>query len=242
MNPSSASLKQWNTAPVRATRVIYVENDPALRGIVTSMLDSASELDVILSTGSPTEALTFVPPAPVDVALLDLALGVDEMNGIDLGIALRQMNPDIGIVIHSQYPLDFTIERVPAELRMGWSTLQKSGHMEVADLVALLRTTARGIASTHQGAALDRNESEQGEHLSLAKLSSRQRSIMGLTAHGFTPQQVAEQLSLSYEVVRQDLVRAYKVLVPEQAGGKDRRTQAVLAYIRLTRDEQWQSP
>ena len=145
---------------MRATRVIYVENDPALRGIMTSMLNSASELDVILSTGSPNEALTYVPAAPADVALLDLALGVDEMNGIDLGIALRQKNPDIGIVIHSQYPLDFAIERVPEESRMGWSTLQKSGHMEVADLVALLKATAMGIASTLESAPLDDDESQ----------------------------------------------------------------------------------
>ena len=227
---------------MRATRVIYVENDPALRGIMTSMLDSAPELDVMLSTGSPTEALAFVPPTPADVALIDLALGVDEMNGIDLGIALRQMNPDIGIVIHSQYPLDFTIERVPEELRMGWSTLQKSGQMEVADLVNLLKTTAMGIASMHHDVALNPDESEYEESRRLARLSSRQRSIMGLTANGFTPQQVAEQLSLSHEVVRQDLVRVYKVLVPEQASGKDRRTQAVLVYVRLTRDEKWESP
>jgi len=222
--------------------VIYVENDPALRGIMTSMLDSALELDLILSTGSPSEALTFVPPAPADVALLDLALGVGEMNGIDLGIALRQKNPDIGIVIHSQYPLDFTLERVPEKLRMGWSTLQKSGQMEVPDLVNLLKSTAMGIASMHHDVALNTDQSEHDEHSKLARLSSRQRSIMGLTANGFTPQQVAEQLVLSHEVVRQDLVRAYKVLVPEQAGGKDRRTQAVLAYVRLTRDEQWDSP
>ncbi len=227
---------------MRATRVIYVENDPALRGIMTSMLDSAPELEVMLSTGSPTEALSMAPTAPADVALLDLALGVGEMNGIDLGIALRQKNPDMGIVIHSQYPLDFTLERVPEELRMGWCTLQKSGQMEVSDLVNLLKSTAMGITSLHHGVALNTDQSEQDEHSKLARLSSRQRSIMGLTANGFTPQQVAEQLELSHEVVRQDLVRAYKVLVPEQAGGKDRRTQAVLTYVRMTRDEQWDSP
>jgi DNA-binding CsgD family transcriptional regulator len=99
-----------------------------------------------------------------------------------------------------------------------------------------------GIVSTHERAAFDADESARKGLASLAKLSSRQRSIMGLTASGFTPQQVAEQLCLSHEVVRQDLVRAYKVLVPEQASGKDRRTQAVLAYIRQTRDEQWDSP
>jgi len=55
VNPFTAWLQQWNTARVRATRVIYVESDPALRGIMTSMLDSAPELEVMLS---------FVPPAP----------------------------------------------------------------------------------------------------------------------------------------------------------------------------------
>jgi hypothetical protein len=32
----------WKDAVMRATRVIYVENDPALRGIMTSMLSSTS--------------------------------------------------------------------------------------------------------------------------------------------------------------------------------------------------------
>jgi DNA-binding NarL/FixJ family response regulator len=227
---------------VRATRVIYVENDPALRGILTSMLESSPEIEVILSTSSPTEALAYEDLSRPDVALLDLALGQGEMNGVDLGIALRQRNNDLGIVIHSQYPLDYATERVPAAELVGWSTLQKSGQLNLEELVKLLKTTAMGIAQRKLPDDRDTEIAALPRDSELNRLSTRQRAIMGLTASGFTPQQIAEQLSLSYDVVRQDLVRAYRILVPDEAQGDDRRTQAALAYVRLTRDEMWEAP
>lgn len=227
---------------MRATRVIYVENDPALRGIMTSMLNRSPDLEVILSTSSPAEALAFEDLGRADVALLDLALGQGEMNGVDLGIALRQRNSNLGIVIHSQYPLDFATERVPESELVGWSTLQKSGQMNTDDLVALLRTTAVGIGQrTHVGAS-NSESTALPRGTELERLSTRQRAIMGLTTSGFSAQQIAEQLSLNYDVVRQDLSRAYRILVPEESEGDDRRTQAVLAYVRLTREELWETP
>lgn len=220
---------------MRPTRVVYVENDPALRGIVASMMDSADELDVIYSTESAADMLAFPGIVQADVALLDLALGQEQMNGVDLGIALRQRNSNIGIVLYSQYPLDFATERVPDEELIGWSTLQKSGNLDINELVTLLRSTAAGIGQRAAVAGAVVTTSADG----LERLSARQRAIMGLTAAGFSAQQIAEKLSLNYEVVRQDLARSYRILVPEDAEGADRRTQAVLAYLRLTRDEQW---
>jgi len=226
---------------VRATRVIYVENDPALRGILTTMLNSSPDIEVILSTSNPSEALAFEDLSRPDVALLDLALGQGEMNGVDLGIALRQQNTDLGIVIYSQYPLDFATERVPAAELVGWSTLQKSGQLNLEELVKLLKTTALGVGQrTHSGEKASEN-STLPRSSEVARLSTRQRAIMGLTASGFSPQQISEQLSLSYDVVRQDLVRAYRILVPDEAEGDDRRTQAALAYVRLTRDVMWEA-
>jgi DNA-binding NarL/FixJ family response regulator len=227
---------------VRATRVIYVENDPALRGIMTTMLDASPEVEIVLSTGSPAEALAFADLRSVDVALLDLALGQGEMNGVDLGIAMRQRNSNLGIVIHSQYPLDFATERVPESELIGWSTLQKSGQMSTADLVELLKATAMGIGRRTHGDDGDFAVKSLPDGGELQRLTSRQRAIMGLTASGFSPQQIAEQLSMSYDLVRQDLARSYRILVPDEAIGDDRRTQAVLAYVRLTREELWESP
>ena len=217
---------------MRPTRVIYVENDPALCGIMATLLGQRPELEIVLACSSPAEALAFTGVARADVALLDLALGPGVMNGVDLGLALRELNPDIGIVLHSQYPLDFATDRVPADQLFGWSTMKKSADIDLDAVVRLLRETARGMGI--------RPEVEgEPESSPRERLTARQRAIMGMVASGMSARQVAERLGDSQEAVRQELTRAYRVLVPEGAEGEDRRTQAVLAYVRLTREEQW---
>ena len=84
---------------MRPTRVLYVENDPALRGLVSRMLESSPEIELVGSFPSAETALEVENIARVDVALLDLALGADSINGIELGISLRQRNSNMGVVI-----------------------------------------------------------------------------------------------------------------------------------------------
>ena len=76
----------------------------------------------------------------------------------------------------------------------------------------------------------------------LTQLTDRQRVIMSLTASGLSAVQVGQRIGASHDTVRQELSRAYKVLVPEGAEGDDRRTLAVLAYLRLTRDSEGSLP
>lgn len=219
--------------PVRDTRVIYVENDPALRGIMTRSLTQAAGIDLLLETGSAREALAAPEVARADVALLDLALGADEPNGIDLGLGLRQKNPDIGIVVYSQYSMRNLARRVPQAQRMGWSFIPKTGDMRTEDLVSILRNTARGISH-------DETSSDPGvvEHSVLDELSTRQRAIMALAATGLTAPEIAVRLGASHDAVRKELSKTYRILVPESEGG-DMRTKAVLAYLQLVRDSSW---
>lgn len=86
---------------MRPSRLIYVESDPALHGIMVQLPNQHPEIEVVLTASSANEALLSDQIARADVAVLDFALGVNSMNEIDLGIALRERNPDIGIVIHS---------------------------------------------------------------------------------------------------------------------------------------------
>lgn len=219
---------------MRPTRVIYVENDPALRGIVSRFLAQRPELEVVLTASNGSEVLDSSAVAEADVALLDLALGMDQMNGIDLGIALRERNPNIGIVIHSQHTVDHLARRVPEATRIGWSFLPKSGDMDIDDLVSVLRVTARGIAigNMHEQVE-DNNESP------LDLLSPRQRAVMALAASGMSAPQVAKRLGVSHDSVRHDLSRAYRHLVPEAEPGDDLRTRAILTYLQAVRDNEW---
>jgi DNA-binding NarL/FixJ family response regulator len=215
---------------VRPTRVIYVENDPALRGIVTQLLEQRPEIEILLATGYAHEALDQRLAEQADVALLDLALGSSQMNGIDLGLALRSLNDNIGIVIHSQYRLDTVARTVPPEALIGWVTLPKSGEMPIGELVKTLRDAARGMTST---------EPPSGEAPSpLEDLTIRQRAVMGMASSGVRSTEIARRLRISHDAVRQDLSRAYRVLLPDaDPESDDLRTRAVLAYIELTRDD-----
>jgi hypothetical protein len=61
-------------------------------------------------------------------------------------------------------------------------------------------------------------------------------------SHAPTSCQPRDRLGENQEAVRQELTRAYRILVPDEAEGDDRRTQAVLTYVRLTREEHWDAP
>ena len=224
----------WEDAGVRPSRVIYVENDPALRGIMTRALAASSEVELILSTGDASAVLESGHVPQADVALLDLALGVEQLNGIDLGIALRELNPDLGIVIYSQYSLKNLARRVPENQRIGWSFIPKSGEMETGELINILRTTARGIAHPYE----DAQQGEEADDL-LEALSPRQRAVMALAATGLSAPDISQRLGITQDSVRKDLSKAYRVLVPGDEGG-DLRTRAVLAYLRIMRDQSWE--
>lgn len=210
---------------MRPTRVIYVENDPALLGILSKLLRRRDEIALLLATASVEEVLSFDGLALADVALVDLALGPQQMNGIDLGLALRMKNPDIGIVLHSQHPLDQLEKRLPEHELMGWSTMPKTGEMRIDELCEVLRSTAKGMS--HRGAV---NDEAPGSLLD--DLSARQRTIMGLAAAGFSTREIARRMSSTDAAIRQDLSKIYRVLVPNATEADDLRTRAVLEYLR----------
>lgn len=217
---------------MRPTRVVYVENDPALRGILARGLARRPELEVVAAVGSADEALREVHRAHVDVALLDLALGSGSMNGLELGIALRSVIEDIGIVIYSQHAVSDFADSLPEQMRWGWSVLQKGSDIDLDVLVGVLRSTAQGH-STVDDSILAARAASAGSPIEL--LSARQREIMAIAATGVDATAIADELGLAPITVREHLSRAYQVLVPDPKPGTDLRTTAVLRYLRETR-------
>ncbi len=221
---------------MRATRLIYVENDPALLGVMSTILRTQPMLDLILASSDPLEVLGSESVERADVALLDLALGRDTLTGMDLGMALRNRNPDIGIVIHSQHPMNNVSKQVPEAQRMGWSYLAKSGTLKPSELTDLLRSTALGVS--HDRMRSDDTEDDDGSEL-LIQLTPRQRVIMGLASLGMSAPEIGDHIDLSPDSVRKDLSKAYQTLVPDGGAGSDVRTKAVMSYLRLIDADEW---
>lgn len=217
---------------MRPTRVLYVENDPALRGIVGSMLRKKPQLEIVAACADANEVLAQVDPARLDVALLDLALGKSSLNGTELGLVLRERNPNIGIVIFTQHVVPDFVASLPEDIQWGWSFVEKSGDLDIDMLVEVLRSTARGLNVLDPG--IQRARERAGPSV-IDELSARQRQILALAATGLDATAIATELNLAAVTIRQDLSKAYAILVPAPQPGTDLRTSAVLRYLRESR-------
>lgn len=219
---------------MRPTRFIYIENDPALRSILGGMLSASRDLEMLGSYSSADEVLDRTLIRKADVALIDFALDQDGLNGIELGVALRNINEYIGVVIYSQFSVRPMVNRVPKSMRAGWSFFNKSAEMGVEDYVNILKQTSSGKGNWEEVLAQEQ-KSQDSEISIFFALTPRQRSIMALSAQSKSPQDIALQLGLSYSYVRKELSRAYSILLPNAVEGDDLKTAAVLKYLELMR-------
>lgn len=211
--------------------VLYVEDDPTLRGILTDLMRTAPEINVVASVATSTEALQIAREQRVDVALLDLALGDGELTGIELGIRIRELRPDTGIVILSQHVVPDFISQLPDRYREGWSFIAKRADLRLPRLVETILATSRGLNVVDPEVLAARRETHGNP---VEQLTPRQREIMALAAAGRDATAIASELSLAPGTIRQELSKAYAVLVPDPTPGTDLRTSAVLAYLRAT--------
>ena len=217
------------TAPAaKHLRILYVEDDPVLRDLFATKLMQLGMVRSVVPCATPRDAVNAVAGTEVDLALLDLNLGDGQINGIDLGLALRAVIADLPIVIFSQHAVPRVENVVPAKERHGWSFVQKRGKVDVGEFADVIERTLAGevdfggvIASADSASPLDR-------------LSRRQRQVIALAAAGYDAKAIADRLHMAHVSVRRELSQAYRVLVPEPEEGTDLRTVAVLEYMRLS--------
>jgi DNA-binding NarL/FixJ family response regulator len=217
---------------MRPLRMLYVENDAALRSVLGAMFAESKEIELIGSFGTAGETLDPHIVKNADVALIDFSLHQGGMTGVELGIALREMSPYIGVVIYSQFPVKSLVQLVPSKNRFGWSFIEKSGDMKILDYLQILKTASAAKGNWQEVLGSNTEKLEQAVSPYFA-LTPRQRSVMSLSAQGRTPQDIASRLGLSYSHVRKELSRAYAVLVPDADVATDLRTTAVIRYIEI---------
>lgn len=214
----------------RPTRVIYVENDPTLRSMMVTALASFPEITVVLAAGDSETVLDSEVATSADVALLDLALGAQSLTGVELGLALRQLNENIGIVIYSQHVIPNYVRSMQEHLSQAWSFVEKTSDIDLAGLVHIVKETATGRSITRAST----RDSESTE-ASIRQMTDRQHEIMALAVQGLDAPTIAERLGLAPVTVRKNLSRVYEILVPDPSPGTDLRTSAVLRYLREVR-------
>lgn len=205
-----------------AWRVLIVEDDGLTRSSVASAL-RLQGLNVIGEASSASVAMRLAREGNPDLAVLDLDLGSGP-NGADIAVALRRLNPAIGIVILTTYDSPRLISEHAPELPSRSVFLRKRDVQSVNDLVRAVRAC---MEPRHRGVAQTPGIADN--------FTDSQLSIMRAVAEGLTNAEIARRRNVSERAVEQMMRRiAQRLSLHSEASTFNQRVQITRAYLEMT--------
>jgi len=191
---------------------------------VRDLLEAAGDLEVVGEASTAEEALTRVPLARPDVAVLDVRL--PDGSGIDVCRDLRAAHPEIRCLMLTSFNEDEALLDAIVAGASGFVLKEVRG----GDLVESVRRVARGetlLDPMATARVIERLRNPPAEDDRLGSLSAQERRILALLADGLTNRQIAQELYLAEKTVKNYVSNVLAKL------GMRRRTQAAVYAARL---------
>jgi len=214
-------------------RVVIVEDQALLReGIVALLRDN--DVEVVGQADDAPGLLRLVNGHKPDMAIVDVRLPpsfTDE--GIRAAIEARELHPDLGVLILSQYVEPVYTSELLAAGGAGVGYLLKE---RVADIPAFLDAIRR---VSEGGTALDREvvaELVQGKSgdSQLDELTPKEAEVLSLMAQGLTNAGIAKALWVTPGAVEKHISSIFSKLDLPASGADHRRVLAVLTFLQAS--------
>ena len=221
-------------------RLLIVDDDPFTLATLTSTFQSLGLRDVI-AVRTAAEAIAEISAkrsvSHTIAAVVDLDLG-EGPTGIDLAHRLRQIVPQIGIVVLSTYAEPRLIgSRQPALPPRALYVVKQS----IEDPKFLLDAVLQSVAHDHLGSFAGNGSSSRGgddpkpSRGPITRLRDNQVEIMRLVASGLTNAQIAQELLMSEKAVEKSVARLIKQLGIATSREYNQRVLIAQEYYRMTR-------
>lgn len=190
------------------TRVLIVDDHLIIRRGLAQILAEEPRIAHSAEAGDGPSALRVLRSAPVDVVLLDIALG--ERDGLDLLKTIRVEFPATAVIMLSVYPeSQFAVRAI----RGGAAAYLNKGCSPEELYAAIFKVAAGGLYLTAATAELlahnVRRDAGRAPH---EALSNREFQVLQLLAQGRSVSDIAQQLSLSANTVSTYRARVFDKL------------------------------
>jgi DNA-binding NarL/FixJ family response regulator len=214
-------------------RIALAEDDYLVREGVRRLLETEPEVDVVAACSDSESLLEAIDRERPDVVLTDIRMpptGSDE--GIRLANHLRDTNPEIGVVVLSQF-LDpeyaLALFERGADRR---AYLLKERVHDLSQLVAAIREVADGgsVIDPKVVETLVRAKSQLDES-PLSDLTPRERQILGEMAQGKSNAAIAQTLVIAERSVEKVIHSIFLKLGLTWQPDINRRVKAVLVFL-----------
>jgi DNA-binding NarL/FixJ family response regulator len=215
----------------RALRVTIGEDDVLLREGVARILTEAG-LEVLAQCGDADDLLRRTLAYHPDVVVADVQMPPRrEDDGLRAAMELRRCQPQIGVLILSQFCEPAYVMELVGERPEGVGYLLKE---RVGDVTAFVGAITRVAAG---GSALDpevvaRMLGRRPHNDSLRMLTPRELAVLAAMAEGMSNLGIAQRLLISHASVEKHVTAIFRKLRIAPAETGHRRVQAVLTYLR----------
>jgi DNA-binding NarL/FixJ family response regulator len=215
-------------------RVVFAEDNYLLREGTVALLATVEELEVVAAVGDLPSLLDAVAATRPDAVLTDIRMPpTHAMEGIEAARQLRATDPDVGVVVLSQYVEEEYAYELLKDGVAGRGYLLKERVGRVEELVRALGEVARGGSVLDPAvveALLDRKV--RAAQSPLARLTDRERDVLALMAEGKNNAAIAEALFVSERAVEKHINALFHKLGLSEEEHVHRRVAAVLAFLR----------
>ncbi len=221
-------------------RVVIAEDSYLIREILTTTLAAAPEVELVAVCSNGKELKLAIDTWSPDVVLTDIRMppsGADE--GIRVAAELRETNPEVGVVVLSQYAEPAYAVALLEKGTGRRAYLLKERIRNRDELIGAIQAVAEG-GSAIDPAIVDvlikaRSKMAQSR---LSELTPRERQLLAEIAAGKSNGAIAESLVLTKRAVEKHVNSIFAKLNLPETQDVSRRVMAALIFLSEV-DEEW---
>jgi len=185
----------------RKIRILIADDHTLVRAGLAAFLRLSEDFEVVGDAADGVEAIAAARKLKPDVILMDIAM--PGLGGLEATIEIKKMQPDIKILVLSQYDDTLYVRRFLKAGASGY-ILKKA---VTTDLITAIHAVAAGQMYLHHAVASGIVEGYLGGDKGASPedpydtLSDREKEVLKLIAEGYTHKQAADILKISVRTV-----------------------------------------
>ena len=214
-------------------RLVIAEDHLLVREGVRRLLEADPELEVAAVCGDLDSLFAAVEAERPDVVVTDIRMPPGNSDeGIQAAHRLRTTDPDVGVVVLSQYATPSYALALLEDGSAGRSYLLKERVQEPAQLVSAIRAVANGgsVIDPKVVEALVADEA-RGERSPLKSLTARERDVLREMATGKSNAAIGESLFLAERSVEKVIHSIFSKLGLTWESSVNKRVKAVILFL-----------
>jgi len=189
--------------------LVIVEDLDEVREALKQFISLNPEFKVLGTSKTAEEALYEIPKLKPDIAIMDINL--PGINGIECIREIKSKVPQTQFMMFTVYEND---EKVFEALKAGASgyLLKNTGLVQMIEALKELYNGGSPMSANIARKLVKSFQQSDDHHESVGALSGRENEILHLLSKGLLYKEIAEQLSISTNTVRQHIHKIYEKL------------------------------